>query len=192
MGPLFVLLFWLIIAGIFGTFWLVGLIIFIIGKRKNSKLMMWFGGTPVVFLTAIAVAGVGLVGYGMIRATNPRYVFKDTFGEPPSKDVTEIKSKVYGFADEAQVFLTFKAEPETVHRIILKDLAKITYQQYEREMPGTNINPPRWWRRPTISTSDIYFSSPNFGDGKRFASETTLLTYDENSRTVMYFYIGID
>ncbi len=192
MGPLCVILFWLLIASIFGIFWVPALVVFIIGKRRRSKLLMWLGGTPMVFLTAIAVAIVGLIGFGIIRATNPRYVFKDTFGEPPSGDVTEIKSKVYGFADEAYVFLTFKAAPETVHRIIPKDLKKLAYEQYEREMPGTNITPPSWWRRPTATTSEIYLFSPNFGDGKRFASETTLMTYDQNTQTVMYFYIGID
>src|ERR1700719_1989474 len=124
MGPVFVIFFWLLIAAVFGFFWVAGLVIFLIGRRKHSRLMIWLGGIPTVCLTLIAVAIGGLLGYGIIHVTNPRYVYKDAFGEPPSSDVSSIRSKVYSFADEGHVFLTFKAGLETFHRIVPKNLRR--------------------------------------------------------------------
>jgi len=192
MGPGFVILFWLLIAGVFGIFWMAGLVIFLIGKSKRSRLMMWLGGIPVASLTMIALAIAGLIGFGIIRATNPRYVYKDAFGERPSADVTTIRSKVYSFADEAHVFLTFRAAPETIHRIVPKYLKKVRYDEYCREMSGNNLTPPPWWKPPDQSTNEIYLLSTDFGQGKRFATETTVMTYDHQTKTAMYFYLGID
>ena len=192
MGPGFVILIWLFIAGVFGSFWIAALVIFLIGRRKRSRLMMWSGGIPVVCLTTMALGIAGLFGYGIIRVTNPRYVYKDSFGEPPSTDVSRIRSKVYSFADEAHVFLTFKATPETVHRIVPKTLRRVSYGEYGRKMPGNNLVPPSWWKAPNESTSEIYLLATDFGEGKRFATETILVSYDNETKTVMYFYLGID
>src|SRR5207237_1520401 len=104
--------------------------------------MLWLGGIPVVCLTMIALAIAGFVGYGVIRVTNPRYVYKNAFGEPPSSDVSSIQSKVYSFADEGYVFLTCKAGPETAHRIVPKNLKRVSYAEYGREMSGNNLIPP--------------------------------------------------
>jgi hypothetical protein len=79
MGPLFVILFWLVVAGVFGVFWIIALTLCIIGKPKHSRLMIWLGGIPLAILTAIAFGILGLTGYGIIRATNPRYIYQDAF-----------------------------------------------------------------------------------------------------------------
>jgi hypothetical protein len=99
---------------------------------------------------------------------------------------------VYGFADEAHVFLTFKAPPETVHRIVPKNLKRVSFEDYKRQMPGSNLVPPSWWKAPDTSTTEIYLLSPDYGAGQKFASETTLMTYQGETNAVMYFYIGID
>jgi hypothetical protein len=53
-------------------------------------------------------------------------------------------------------------------------------------------SPPVWWVPPTEATSEIYLLNSAAGKRKSFAWETTLVTYDKNTGTVQYFYIGID
>jgi hypothetical protein len=90
------------------------------------------------------------------------------------------------------VFLPFKAAPETMHRIVPKELKKVSYKDYNREMPGNSLVPPSWWKPPNESTSEIYLLATDFGAGRHFATETTLMTYDAETKTVMYFFLGID
>jgi hypothetical protein len=123
----------------------------------------------------------GLIGYGILRASNPRYVYEDTFRERPSGDVVGIRSKTFSFADEGHVFMSFKGSPETVHRVVPKELKKVSYAEYCREMPGNNSNE---------KTTEIYLLVSDLGAGRRFASESTLMTYDTETKTVMYSSLG--
>ncbi|MHB1465324.1 MAG: hypothetical protein ACYCXU_09485 [Thermoleophilia bacterium] len=193
MGPLFVILFDLIAAAIFGAFWLTALIIFIIGRRKKVRPMTWLGGIPLIGLTLIAFTVIGLIGYSFVRSQNPQSVYEDTFQEPPSADVTEIQSDSWSFADSGHVYLRFQASDQTFQHILPKQLVRVSYEQYMRRMPGTNLSPPEWWIQPSETTSEIYLlNDSGSGGGKRFATETTLMTYDERTTTVEYFYMGID
>ena len=193
MGPGLVILFWLILAGIFGAFWLTSLVLFLIGWRKKKPWLKWLGLVPLAGLTRIASLGMCFFAVVTLRAITPRYVFADTFGQKPSTDVTNIKSKVWSFADEADVHLQFQASTETFRRLLPKDLRRVTLEEYNSQMPIISGHTwPSWWRPVGESTTEIYLLNTGFGKGKKFASETTLMTYDANTRVVQYFYIGID
>ena len=88
--------------------------------------------------------------------------------------------------------MRFEANPETFHRILPKKMEKISYSDYKEKVHVLDLDPPSWWSPPTEATSEIYFRSPGFREGPRFASETTLMTHDAANRTVTYFYLGID
>ena len=194
MGPAFVILFWAILAGIFGFFWLVSLFLFVIGWRKKKNWLKWLGLIPLVGLTVVALIITVVISIGIVRGITPKYVYTDTFGERPSHDVTNIKSKVWSFADEADVHIQFQTSPETFHRLIPKDLERVTFEKYKEKMPtiAGEESAPKWWLPVTQSTSEIYLLSTEFGKGKRFATETILMTYDAPTRTAQYYYIGID
>ena len=192
MGPGFVIIIWLIIAAFVGTIWLAFLILFLVGVFRKSRDLMWIGGLPVTLITIAALGIACLVGFGILRAMNPRYVYRDAFHQSPSPDVRHLRSKVWSFADEANVFMRFEASPETFRRIVPRDMEKVSYADYKKKMPGNNIKPPTWWSPPTETTSEIYIRVPEWGHGERFASEDTLITYDSSNNTVMYFYLGID
>ena len=192
MGPGCVIVVWLAVAAVVGNIWLACLLIFLFGRRRKSRLLVWLGGIPLIGITGIALLAGGVVGFAMIRSTNPRYVYRDTFHEPPSSDVRHIRSKVWSFADEGEVFMRFEASPETFRRIVPEKMEKVSYPDYKKKMPGNNLKPPAWWSPPTEQTSEIYIAVPDFGHGERFASETKLLTYDATTETVLYFYLGID
>ena len=192
MGPGCVILVWLIVAAVGGGIWLGCVLLFLIGKLRKSRLIMWLGGVPLALVTIVVVGLVGLLGVAMVRAMNPSYVYEDTFHERPSPDVRHLKSSVWSFADEGHVFMRFEASPETFHRIVPRKMKKVSYSDYKKTMPGSNLKPPAWWSPPTEATSEIYISVPDFGHGGQFASETRLMTYDAATGTAMYFYIGID
>ena len=193
MGPGIVILFWLLMAAIFGALWLASLVVLIIGRRKKSRLMSWLGGIPLSGLTLFACLAIALIAFGVIRSRNPRFVYQDTFREKPSPDVAGIQSDAWSFADSGHVYLRFRASESTFRRIAPKDVPKVTYAQYKDQMPGiAGDSPPAWWAPPTEATSEIYLLNSNFGKGKNFASETTLVTYDKDAGIVQYFYIGID
>jgi hypothetical protein len=193
MGPGFVILIWLLIAAIFGAFWLASLVVFIIGRRKKSRFMTWLGGIPLSGLTLLACLAIAVVGYGAIRSRNPRFVYQDTFHERPSSDVVAIQSDTWSFADSSHVYLRFHATENTFRRILPKDVPRVSYAEYREQMPViSGDSPPAWWIAPTEATSEIYLLNSAFGKGKKFASETTLATYDSSKGIAEYFYIGID
>ncbi|MHB1326215.1 MAG: hypothetical protein ACYDGS_09745 [Thermoleophilia bacterium] len=192
MGPLFVILGYLIVTAIFAVFWIASLLTFIIGRIKKVRWLTWLGGIPLISLTLIGVLVIGLIGYSFIRSQNPCYVYEDTFQEDPSTDVTEIQSNSWSFADEGHVYLRFRASDETFQRILPKQLERVSYKQYKRRM-SDGLSYPDWWILPTETTSEIYYLHDSwFGGGKRFASETTLMTYDASTSTIEYYFMGID
>lgn len=172
--------------------WLGCFLAFLFGKRRKSRLIMWLSGIPLVTISALGVAVIGLVAFGALRSMNPRYVYQDTFHEKPSADVQHLRSHVWSFADEGEVFIRFEASPETVRRILPKAMQRVSYADYKKKMPGNNLHPPSWWQPPTATTSEIYLRTPDYGHGDHFASETTLMTYDAPRKTALYFSLGID
>jgi hypothetical protein len=193
MGPGIVILFWLFVAAIFGGLWLLSLVVFIIGLRKRRPVFSWLGGVPLCGLTLLACLAVSAIAYGVIRSRNPAMVYQDTFHEKPSPDVAAIQSDAWSFADSGHVYLRFRATESTFRRIQPKDVSKVSYAQYREQMPViSGDSPPVWWVPPTEATSEIYLLNSAAGKRKSFAWETTLVTYDKNTGTVQYFYIGID
>jgi hypothetical protein len=192
VGPLFVILIWLFLVSVFAVFWIGAFVLFLFGRRRNSRVATWIGGILLVCITIPAVVVVGFVANGFMRRSNPKLLYADTFHERPSADVIHLRSESSSFADSSHTFMRFEASPETFHRIVPKHMKKITYSDYRKEMPGNNLNPPSWWAPPTENTSEIYLSTPEWGSGSHFASESELLSYDAGSKTVMYFFLGID
>jgi len=193
MGPGFVILFWLILAGIFGVIWVGSLVLFLVGRWKRKAWLKWLGLIPLVGLTLFAFIAGSVLAVGIVHATTPKYVFFDTFGEKPTADITNIKSKVWSFADEADVHLQFQASPATFNHLLPKDLKQVTLEEYKTKMPDIGGHEwPAWWRPVDESDSEIYLLNTEFGKGKKFATETTLITYDAKSKVVQYFYMGID
>ena len=192
MGPGFVLLFWLVIAGIFAAIWVGCLVLFFVARKKEWKLIKW--------LTALACGGIallgllvaGVFGYGMIRSSIPRYVFEDTFKTKLPVSVVDIKSKVWWFADEGSVYLCFSAEHDVFEKLIPPNIPKLTREEFTKKGWSENTPVMTWWTPITSDTSEIYSLSTEFGKGKEFASESTLMTYDPKRKLVYYHFLGID
>jgi hypothetical protein len=189
MGPLFVIVLWLIAAGIFGILWVGSLVAFLVGKRKRKRLLKWLGLMPLTGLTLLALLIACVFAVGIIRAVTPKYVFADAFGEKPSADIVNIRSKAWSFADSADVFLQFQTTPETFHRLIPKELKRFNGNSRHGSI---DHDWPTWWRSIDPATSEVYILETDFGEGKRFATETIIMMYDPQNRIVQYHYQGID
>ncbi|HEV2045093.1 MAG TPA: hypothetical protein VGQ95_00675 [Chthoniobacterales bacterium] len=192
MGPLFVILIWFFLAAMFSAFWTGAFLLFISGRRRKSRVATCLGGLLLVCITLPAIAVVGLVANSYARRSNPRLLYTDIFHERPSADIEHLRSKSYSFADEEHTFMRFEASPESFHHIVPKHMKKVSYSEYQKEMPGNNLDRPSWWNPPTQKTSEIYLFVPDWGSGHHFASESELLTYDVETKTALYFFLGID
>jgi hypothetical protein len=183
---------WGCAAVVLGVVWLASILGFIAARRRKWRAVSWVMAVPVALMPLVGLGLVGLIGFAMIRGSIPRYVYEDTFRQPPSADVRNIKSKNWGFADSAHVFMRFETSPDTFRRIVPEEMQKVTFAEYQRRMPGSNVSAPEWWAPPTERTSEIFLRVPEWGSGRRFASESELLTYDPSTQTVMYSFLGID
>ena len=192
MGPLFVILIWLFLAGVFSIFWIGAFLLFIFGRRRKSRIATWLGGILLICVTLPAIALVGLVANSITRRSTPKLLYAYTFDERPSSDVAHLRTESSSFADSEHTFIRFEANPDTFHRIVPKHMKKVSYSDYQKEIPGNNLDAPSWWSPPTKDTSEIYLFVPDWGSGRRFASESELLTYDVATKTVMYFFLGLD
>jgi hypothetical protein len=193
MGPAFVLLFWLILAGIFALFWAASLVIFIVGLVKKKKWLKWLGFAPLAGLTLLALLVGSVFGVGVMRAISPKYVFTDTFGEKPGSDITNIKSKVWSFADTADVHLQFQTSSETFQRLLPKELKRVAFEEFLAKASDYNHAWPDWWQPINGSTTEIYWLNTSLGEkGRKFSTERILMTYDQKMRLAQYCYLGID
>jgi len=159
------------------------LLLFRFARREKWRFITWLAGIPLASISLLGAAVLALVAFEVVRATIPRCVYEDTFHERPSTDVRHIKSKTWSFADEAHVFMSFEASPETFHRILPSEMERVTFTEYRDRMPRNNLVTPPWWVAPQDDTREIYL---------RVAREDELMTYDPSAKSVMYFYLRID
>lgn len=192
MGAGCVIVLWAIVAGILATIWLFCFAAFVAARWKKWKVASWIAAVPVILLPVLVAVFAGLVVFGVMRSSIPRYVYADTFNEAPTPDVRNIQSDTWAFADSAHVFLRFEANRETFDRIVPEDMTKVSFREYQSRNYADNLQRPGWWSDPTADTDEIFIGNPGWGSGRQFAGETALLTYDKETGTVMYFFLGID
>lgn len=177
---------------------LLFLILLIVGAI--AVYMVFFAvWTPVIFIfrvkrkwrsTFIAIPLVGLLYVAGIvglfwHNTRPGVVYENTFGIPPSADVTDLKSKLYYFADKGEVFLQFKCSRETLDSLIASQNLKM---HADPQMLWSDE--PDWWGLGDgLSPREYYKSGVS---RKGFMSEDTILIYNANTKQANYYWSGID
>lgn len=192
MGPGIVILFWLVVAALFGGLWVASLAIFIVARKKNWRIAKWVSGVSFTGTSLLGILCLSLLSYGLIRAITPHFVFEEALGRKPPQNVTDIKSKVWWFADEGSTWLTFDADRVTFEALIPRNLQKMTLTEYQKVMGHYSGKKPNWWHPLDDPDVEIYFFSPPWGQGSRFASEETLMTFSPATQRVHYQFIGID
>ena len=195
MGPAFVILFWLILAGIYSFVFLAFVGMWFFGKKRKIIWLKWLGGLPATGMAALALLVVSVVALGIICSMNPRWVFKETFNAVPPASVSKIQSSFYSFADSGDVYLRFQTSQEEFEKLASTNLVKKTAEEMKDDAPGEfDENIPKWWDYQ-IQSDWIYYLriSPQYGLGKRgFASETEYFAYNPKTQIAYYHFVGID
>lgn len=155
---------WGTIAIVFGVLWLGALIAFISSRFYKSKIARWIGFLPFAAMTAGAIWFVASLYY----LSTPAQVFKTSFGFTPTNDVREIKSKYWYFGDSGSTDLQFKANSQTIQRIVAMGLKET---------------------EDSKKMARIYSATNRIKD---FASEEETLSYDERTQQAYYSFQGID
>jgi hypothetical protein len=195
MGPIFVIIFWLFLASVYGIVFLAFAGLCILSWKKHWTWLKWITGIPAAFMVLLAIFVMALFTYGIIDSMNPRSVFKNTFGEPPSSEVNDIHSNVWFFADSGSIYLTFKTSRSEFLRLVPPGLTKQTLEDIKKTAFEISSEDPSWWTFRYKSDWTYYLHS-GYGLGYRgkhgFASETEYYAYDPNTSTAYYRFIGID
>jgi hypothetical protein len=192
MGPGFVILSWLIIAGILGIVWIGALILFLISWKKKWRILKWLSGLAVAGGIVFALVIGSFLTYGLIRSSVPKYVFADVFHSKPTNEIRDIKSKVFWFADTGSIYLSFQTDISTFRRLVPKDLPKVTKAEFEEKGWHESGEHPSWWLSVVSDSYEIYFEATEFGKGKTFATETKWMVYDFQRQIGYYRFLGID
>ena len=200
MGPAFVILFWAVLAAIYGLIFLFFAGFFILSCVKRWRLLKWLTGIPaagmVLLAISIAVIMAFMFTYVFFVSMSPKHVFKDTFGEPPSSKIHDIQSNVWFFADTGSIYLTFKTSESEFRRLVPSGLTELKMKEMRQETPSEGgTDPPSWWTY-RYEPDWIYFLCREMRRGdlrkKGFASETEYYAYDPDTKTAYYRFLGID
>ena len=103
--------------------------------------------------------------------TRPAAVYEMAFGFPPTSDVSIISSSHSGIGDFGEHRLTFTASKQTINRILLR--------QFETRLEDSDPE-----------NDGFYHFEREYSE--TFASETSKLIYNPESRRAQYHWQGID
>lgn len=93
MGPAFSFIFWMMLIGFIALTSIPFAIIFIVGRKKKSKMLKWLGGAPAAMILGGAFSLFCFIIYGFIHpwseTSDPKNItsaFVSNFGFDPKDD----------------------------------------------------------------------------------------------------------
>lgn len=183
MGIGIVLVFWAIVSGI-----LVGCFVVFIrpGKNLSRKASFLLRGALIFGGVAVTPVLILLLGFASnsIRSLFPSQIYEARFGYSPSTDVTDLEGKVSTFGDSSTVELRFRANQQTFNKLLASRFLEIDRDRFIT----LNASPDNWKRVGNRSTR--YYEASSFDD--TYSSSTAIMAYDEWSREVYFYWVGID
>lgn len=192
MDPRFILLFWLLVAAIVGAVGAGAVVLFMVARRKQWVAAKWISGTLAAAIAAAVLGAVGLICYGFVRTSVPRFVFEDTFKRPVPPNVRNIQTKTWWFADKGITYMSFTAERETFERLVPPGLVKVSPEELKRRGWKERTVDVDWWTPLSPEATEIYFLTSGPEGGRTFNSETTLMTYHPGTQRAYYHFLGLD
>ena len=191
MGAGIVLFVWLFVAAIGVACWLGALAIFVVGRRRQSRALIWAGGGSLALGSLIGVGIVGMAIYGFIWNSRPANVYQLSFGSAPSSDVIELQSKNFAFGDSGTTYLKFKAAPATIQKLTAKSWSVVKSADWQAQDLDNFLDDgaPDWWKPTKTGATQMYVTDNRFGN---FAGENEVLVYDSATRQTHYAFVGID
>ena len=174
----------------FGALWAGSLILCFKGKRRSSPVMFLSGATFLTLLTSFGIWFVFFFAPDYLKSSTPQEMYEAAFDFAPSPDVSDIKSGEYGFADNSQTYLRFRASAPTIHKIVSLGFIPTTRAKAQSQGLTSGSNVPAWWKPFDTKSTRFYIVSNRL---KRFTTyEVELLCYDSQTRIAWYQYVGLD
>ncbi len=176
MGIGIVLLFWALVGGITMAF-------YVLSRNRSKKIAKIISGAilaPIAFLLLV-------VSINYFQSLFPSRIFESSFGFPPTTDVAELKGESSTFGDSSSVVLRFRANKQTVVKILGSRFAEIDKETF-RLHSAVFSSPDNW--RSLESKTTRYYKSDNFDES--YGSSSAVLSYDESLKLAHFYWIGID
>ena len=183
MGIGFVILLWSIVGVLLLAVYLILSVL-----RRGFAIAGHMRRVMVAAVAAIAIPFGLLVVINFVLGFFPSHVFKTSFGFWPSHDVVELKGKELLIGDSGEAYLYFRADKETVHRIVSSRFLELSEPDSLMHFPSPEPLPAYW--RPPAGQSVHVFKSDHFDD--RFGFSQAFLIYEESSGTVYFYWTGVD
>ena len=142
---------------------------------------------PCVIAIAIPVAIMTIISFAQNQF--PSYVFKSSFGFDAPSDVTELKGGKFVFGDSGSIELEFRANKETIQRIVTSRFLESNEQIFKSQCNCT-LKPDSTQRSLVEGEQSTYYEAPHFDDS--FAASRALLSYNEATRETRFFWTGVD
>ena len=196
MGPGFVLIFWGFVFLVIAAIWLALVVTAIWGWRRKIVWLKWGAGIAAAMYAAGVVAVVGFFAFGVYWYSRPPEVFREAFREYPSREISELKSQQFFFADSGSVRMRFMTSPQEFKRLVPADLTMRSAEEVRRHLGIGSDTDLEWWTFQ-IDPSWLYALRETERDanrpGKRgFFWELEIFAYDPKSGAAYYIFSGID
>jgi hypothetical protein len=136
---------------------------------------------PIAALIWFTIRAFGPVDYTSER--NLKEVYHMEIGEYPASDVTQIRCRQTAFADSGETWLSFRASPQTIDKLINRftstDAASFAQAGYAPDAP-------EWWK-PEADGISTFFRAENLS--RSFSSSWAYLGVDQH-RSIVYLQLN--
>ena len=184
MGIGFVIIFWAAVGSIILASYLL---LSHLGKKSSRALLL--RKVLVAVVAAIVVPIALLVSINFAQGSFPSHVFESSFGFAPTSDVVELKGEKSTFGDSGSAYLRFRANQQTVERIIGPRFVEIDENRFRSQTASALKSAPSYWR-PFDGKPTHFYEAYRFDNS--FGFSNAVLSYDESNDMVHFYWIGVD
>ncbi|MBA2734049.1 MAG: hypothetical protein H0U54_14360 [Acidobacteria bacterium] len=184
MGIGFVIIFWAIIGSIVLASYLL---LSHLGKKSSRALLV--KKVLVAFVAAVVIPIALWFVINFARGSFPSHVFESSFAFAPTSDVVELEGEKSTFGDSGSTYLRFRANKQTFERITGLRFVEIDEKRFRSQSTAALKSAPSYWR-PFEGEALHFYEAYKFDES--FAFSNAVLSYDESSYVVHFYWIGID
>ncbi len=184
MGIGFVIIFWVIVGSIIMASYVL---LSHLGKKSSRALLL-----RKVLVASVAAVGIPislLVSINFAQGFFPSHVFESSFGFASTPDVVELKGEKSTFGDSGSAYLHFRANKQTVERIIGSRFLEIDENRFRSQAASALKSAPSYWR-PFDGKPAHFYEAYRFDN--RFGFSDAVLSYDESNGMVHFYWTGVD
>ena len=140
-----------------------------------------------VIAVAVPVALMTFISFAQNQF--PSYVFRSSFGFDAPSDVTELKGGKSIFGDSGSIELEFRANKETIQRIVASRFLETNEQSFKSQC-NCQLKPKSAQQNSVEDKQNTYYEAAHFDNS--FGISRALLSYNEATKETHFYWTGID